>query len=162
MIQENQTQQLKPLAVVNNQGQAWWWFNSLAVIKASASDTGGQMTIVEITEPPDAPGPLHVHHHEDEAFWILEGDATFEVGGTTIEAHAGDFVYGPRDIPHRYTTGPAGCRMLFIFTPGGFENLIAAMSTPALSRTLPPPTSEEPDWEKVAEIAKAHGNELLE
>jgi hypothetical protein len=103
-----------------------------------------------------------VHHREDEGFWILEGEATFEVGGAVIEAHAGDYVYGPRGIPHRYSVGPAGCRMLFIFTPGGFENLIMAMSTPAGSRTLPPPSTEEPDWAKIAEIAKAFGNELLE
>jgi quercetin dioxygenase-like cupin family protein len=155
------TQELKPVAVRKDEGPAWWWFSSLAVVKASAVDTGGQMTIIEITEPPGMVGPLHVHHREDEGFWILEGDATFEVGGATIEAHAGDYVYGPRDIPHRYSTGPAGCRLLFIFTPGGFENLIMAMSKPAAARTLPPPSTEEPDWAKVAAIAKAYGNELL-
>ena len=133
----------------------------LAVIKATAADTGGQMTIIEITEPPGVQAPLHVHHREDEAFWLLEGDVTFEVGDTTIAAHAGDYVFGPRDIPHRYTVGDTGCRMLFIMTPGGFEDLVTAMSEPARSRTLPPPSEEEPDWERVAAIARAHGNELL-
>ncbi len=155
------TQTLEPVVVAKDEGQAWWWFSSLAVIKATAADTGGQMSIIEITEPPGMVGPLHVHHREDEGFWILEGDATFEVGGTTIEAHAGDYVYGPRNIPHRYSVGPAGCRLLFIFTPGGFENLIIAMSKPAATRTLPPPSAEEPDWEQVAAIASAYGNELL-
>jgi hypothetical protein len=102
-----------------------------------------------------------VHHREDEGFWILEGSATFEVGGRTIETQAGDFVFGPRDIPHRYTAGAAGCRMLFLMTPGGFEDLVIAMSEPAGSRTLPPPFDEEPDWERVAAIARAHGAELL-
>ena len=46
----------------------------LAVIKATAADTGGQMTIIEVTEPPGAEAPLHVHHREDEGFWILEGE----------------------------------------------------------------------------------------
>jgi len=67
-----------------------------------------QFTIVEITEPPGAEAPLHVHHREDEAFWILEGDVTLEVGGTTIEASAGDYAFGPRGIPHRYTVGDRG------------------------------------------------------
>ena len=57
-------------------------------------DTGGQMTIVEVTEPPGAEAPLHVHRNEDEAFWILEGDVTLEVGGNTVEAHAGDYAFG--------------------------------------------------------------------
>jgi hypothetical protein len=51
--------------------------------------------------------------------------------------------------------------MLFITTPGGFEELVIAMSEPAESHTLPPPSEEEPDWERVAAIAKAHDCELL-
>ncbi|MDP9368203.1 MAG: quercetin 2,3-dioxygenase [Chloroflexota bacterium] len=157
----SQAQTLQPVAVAKDAGEARWWFDSLAVIKATAADTGGQMTIIEVTEPPGVQGPLHVHHREDEGFWILEGDATFEVGDAIIEAHAGDYVFGPRDIPHRYMVGDAGCRMLFIMTPGGFEDLVIAMSEPARSRTLPPPSDQEPDWERVAAIAKAHGAELL-
>ncbi len=160
-VDMGQPQTLKPFAVASDQGEARWWFGGLAVIKATAADTGGQMSIIEITEPPGAEGPLHVHHQEDEGFWLLEGDATFDVGDTVIEAHAGDYVFGPRDVPHRYSVGDAGCRMLFIFTPGGFEDLLIAISEPAGSRTLPPPPDKEPDWEWVAAMAKAHGNELL-
>ena len=79
------------MAVRGDEGEARWWFAALAVIKATAADTGGQMTIVDMTEPPGAQAPLHVHHREDEAFWILEGDVTIEVGDATIEASAGDY-----------------------------------------------------------------------
>jgi quercetin dioxygenase-like cupin family protein len=157
----NRVQTLTPVAIARDEGEARWWFGSLAVIKATAADTGGQMTIVEITNPPGFAGPLHVHHREDEGFWLLEGDVTFEVGDTTIEAHAGDYVFGPRDIPHRYTVGDTGCRMLFIMTPGGFEEFVIATSEPAASHTLPPPSEEEPDLERIAAIAKAYGGELL-
>jgi len=157
------TQQTQdPLAVHAGEGQALWWFGSLAVIKATAADTGGRMTIIEITEPPGAESPLHVHHNEDEGFWILEGDATFEVGDTTIQAHAGDYAYGPRDVPHRYMVGETGCRMLFILTPGGFEGLVREMSEPAASRTIPPPSDEQPDMDQVAAIAARYGCELLD
>ena len=154
-------QGLQPVAVGMDEGEARWWFGSLAVIKASVADTGGQMAIIEITEPPGAEAPLHVHHREDEGFWLLEGSATFEVGDTTIEAEAGDYLFGPRDIPHGYTVGVAGCRMLFIMTPGGIEELIVATSEPAASRTLPPPLEGEPDWEHVASMARAYGVELF-
>jgi len=162
MTQDTQT--LKPVATRSGEGEPRWWLDCLAEIKATAGQTGGRLTLVEVTEPPNpagTPGPLHVHHREDEGFWILEGGATFEVGDTTIEAHAGDFLFGPRDIPHRYTVGEAGCRMLFIMTPGGFEDLVRAMSVPAQRRTLPPPSDAEPDWGHVAVVAKAHGCELL-
>jgi quercetin dioxygenase-like cupin family protein len=151
----------QPVAVGKDEGDARWWLGSLAVIKATATDTVGQMAIIEVAEPPGAEAPLHVHHREDEGFWLLEGSATFQVGDTTVEAEAGDYLFGPRDIPHRYTVGPAGCRMLYIMTPGGFENLVIAMSEPASSHTLPPPSDEEPDWERIAAIAGAHGCELL-
>jgi quercetin dioxygenase-like cupin family protein len=155
------TQQLAPTATPRGEGEARWWFGGLAEIKVTAEQTGGLLSILEITEPPNAAGPLHVHHREDEGFWILEGDVTFEVGDTTIQARTGDFVFGPRDIPHRYTVGDAGCRMLFIMTPGGFERLVRDMSVPAQSRTLPPASDDEPDWEHVAAVARANACELL-
>ena len=152
---------VKPTAVASDQGEALWWFGALAVIKATAADTGGLMTIVEVTEAPGTEAPLHVHHREDEAFWIREGDVTIQVGDEIIEAHAGDYAFGPRDIPHRYTVGPADCRMLFICTPGGFEGLVREMSVPAASRTLPPASDQEPDWEHIAAVAEAYGCGLL-
>ena len=76
----------------------------------------GQIAILEITEPPGAEAARHVHHKEDEGFWVLEGGVTFEVGGAT----AGDYAFGPRNVPHSYRVGPDGCRMLFIVTPAGY------------------------------------------
>lgn len=149
------------MATRAGQGEARWWFGALAEIKVGAEDTDGQLTIIEITEPPGTEAPLHVHHREDEGFWILDGEVTLYVGDETIEASAGDFAWGPRDIPHRYTVGPNGCRMLFICTPGGFENLVKGMSVPAESRTLPPAPDGEPDWEMVARVAKENDCELL-
>jgi quercetin dioxygenase-like cupin family protein len=40
----------------------------LTVIKVTGADTGGQIAILEITEPPGAEAPRHVHHKEDEGF----------------------------------------------------------------------------------------------
>ena len=154
-------QLLEPMLTRNGEGEARWWFACLAEIKVTAEQTGGLLSIIEITEPANAEGPWHVHHREDEGFWILDGDVTLQIGDETIGAHAGDFAFGPRGIPHRYTVGDAGCRMLFIMTPGGFENLVRDMSVPAKSRTLPPPSDEEPDWAHVAAVAKANGCELL-
>lgn len=162
MMQDSgQTNALEPIAVGRDEGEARWWFGGLAVIKATSADTGGQMTIIEMTEPPGAEAPLHVHHREDEGFYVLEGTVTFEVGGTVIGARAGDYAFGPRGIPHRYTVGDAGCRMLFICTPGGFEGLVVAMSEPAGSRTLPPPPDVPPDMERMLAVAEAYGCEIL-
>jgi quercetin dioxygenase-like cupin family protein len=151
------TEVTEPMAVRAEQGEARWWLGALAVIRATAADTGGQLTVVEVTDPPGVEAPLHVHHREDEAFWILDGDVTFEVGGKTIAASAGDFVFGPRHIPHRYKVGDAGSRMLFILTPAGFEELVRATSDPAQSRTLPPPDHPMPDEDRMAAALAAAG-----
>ncbi len=153
------TAKLGPSAVKAGEGEAIWWFDGLAEIKATAADTGGLLALIEVTEPANDEAPLHVHHREDEAFWIIEGDVTFEVGDTTIECHAGDYAFAPRGIPHRYSVGPEGCRMLFILLPGGFEDLVREMGRPAGSRTLPAPS--EPDFAHVAEVAERYGCELL-
>jgi quercetin dioxygenase-like cupin family protein len=155
------TQMLEAMATRSGEGEARWWFGALAEIKVTAEQTGGLLSMIEITEPPNMVGPLHVHHREDEGFWILDGDVTFHVGDVTIEARAGDFAWGPRDVPHRYTVGPDGCRMLFILTPAGFEGLVRDMSEPAAERTIPPASDEAPDMERVARVAQAYGCELL-
>ncbi|MBA2239780.1 MAG: quercetin 2,3-dioxygenase [Solirubrobacterales bacterium] len=151
----------EPFATRVGEGEALWWFGALAEVKVTAEQTGGLLSILEITEPPGAEAPLHVHHREDEGFWVLAGDVSFEVGGTTIQAGAGDFAFGPRGIPHRYSVGPNGCRMLFIMTPGGFEGLVRGMSIPAERRELPPPMNEEPDFERLGAVAQEYGCELL-
>ena len=82
----------------------------------------------------------------------------------TIEASAGDFVFGPRDIPHRYTVGDEGCRMLYIMVPGCMEDVIMATSDQAVSRTLPTHSDEEPtpeEMEGLKAVIKRHGYELL-
>ena len=161
MQQATEAQSLEPAVVRKGEGEARWWFGALAEIKAAAADTGGQLTIIEITEPPNSEAPLHVHYRDDEAFWILEGSATFEIGDTTVEAGAGDYLFGPRGIPHRYSVGEHGCRMLFIMVPGGLEDVLRKTSEPALARTLPPPSEEEPDIEGIKAIVAEHGYALL-
>jgi quercetin dioxygenase-like cupin family protein len=145
------------LAVRNDEGEARWWLGALAVIKATAADTGGQLTVVEVTDPPGVEAPMHVHHREDEAFWVLDGDIRFEIGGEVVEAGPGDFVFGPRDVPHGYSVGDTGARMLFILTPGGFEGLIRATSDPAGSWTLPPADHPMPDEEQMVTAQAAAG-----
>jgi mannose-6-phosphate isomerase-like protein (cupin superfamily) len=148
-------------AVRSGEGEARWWFGMLAEIKATAANTGGNLTIIEVTCPPGYEAPLHVHHREDEAFWVLEGSVVIHVGETSVPARPGDYAFGPRDIPHRFSVGDAGCQMLFILTPGGLEGLVREMSEPAAARTLPPPSSGPPDLARAQAIAARYGAELL-
>ena len=140
-------------------GQQRWFFGMLAEVKASAADTGGQYTLVEITAPAGLEAPLHVHYREDEGFYVLEGSVTILVGEETVALGAGQHALGPRDIPHRFTVGPDGARMIWVLTPGGFENFIDDVSVPAAAPTVPPASVLPP--ENAAEIVLRHGMELL-
>ena len=140
-------------------GRQYWFFGMLAEIKASATDTGGMYTLVEITAPAGLQTPLHVHYREDEGFYVLEGSATIEVGEETVELGAGEYALGPRDIPHRFTVGPDGAHMLWVLNPSGFEDFVDAVSVPADAPTVPPAHVLPP--ENAAEIVLAHGMELL-
>jgi quercetin dioxygenase-like cupin family protein len=131
----------------------------LAEVKASAADTGGQYTLVEVTAPPGLEAPLHVHYTEDEGFYVIEGSVTVIVGDDAVELSSGQHAFGPREIPHRFTVGPDGARMLWVLTPGGFEQLVEEASVPADAATVPPPNVLPP--ENIAEIVQRHGNEVL-
>jgi mannose-6-phosphate isomerase-like protein (cupin superfamily) len=149
------------MAVPSGQGEARWWFGQLVEIKATAADTGGRFTLVEVTCAPGYEAPPHVHYRDDEGFWVLEGTVTLYVGDKTIEAGPGDYALGPQDIPHRFVVGSEGCRMLWVLVPAGLEELIRATSVPAASRTVPPPAGEPPDLERIKPIIAAHGYEPL-
>ena len=145
------------------EGEARWWFDGLATIKATKEQTGGHYTLVEVLEP-EGEGPLHVHYREDEGFWVLEGQLTFEVGEETIKAGPGSFVFGPKDVPHRFTVESGPARLLFILSPAGFEEFVYATSEPAKEHALPPapegPPSEA-EMEHLRALARQYGGELL-
>src|SRR6266702_7947493 len=86
------TSALSPIALHADEGEAIWSFGVLATIKASTETTAGRVAVIEHLAPEGAGSPLHVHHREDEWFYIIEGSLTFWIGGRTIEASAGSFV----------------------------------------------------------------------
>lgn len=153
------TEPLPARVLAAGEGEARWWFGQLAVIKATAEDTDGGFTLVEITAGPGYETPLHIHHDEDEGFWMIDGSATFTVGEETVEAGPGAYLFGPKDVPHKWRAGADGARMLYLFTPSGFEEMIREMSVPAEELTPPPPDIGPPD--NFVEIAARFGIELL-
>jgi mannose-6-phosphate isomerase-like protein (cupin superfamily) len=140
-------------------GPQYWFFGMLAEVKASAAETGGMYTLLEITAPPGLQTPLHVHYREEEGFYVLDGSVAIEVGEETVELGPGQHAFGPRDIPHRFTVGPDGARMIWVLTPGGFDEFVEDVSAPAATATVPPPSVLPP--ENAAEIVLRHGMELL-
>lgn len=146
------------------EGEALWWLGVLATIKVTAEQTGGQYALVEIIAPDGYGSVVHVHHQEDEGFYILEGEMTFYVGDQMIKAHPGSYLFGPKDVPHAFTVDSGPARLLFVFSPGGLEGLIREMGEPARSLSIPPQPDEPPDeaeMEQMMAIAARYGGEIL-
>jgi mannose-6-phosphate isomerase-like protein (cupin superfamily) len=146
------------------EGEAWWCLGMLATIKASSEQTGGKYFVVEILAPDGYGSVVHVHHREDEGFYILEGEMNFYVGDQMIKAHPGSYLFGPRDVPYAFTVESGPARLLFVFSPAGLEGLIREMGEPARSMTVPPQLDEEPDEaerERTAAIGARYGAEIL-
>src|SRR5436190_13603013 len=152
---------VNPIALRQDEGEALWFLGVLATIKASRETTGGRVAVIEHLAPQGAGSPLHVHHNEDEWFYVTEGELSFWVGGRLIEAPAGSFVYGPRGIPHTFTVTSAQARFLLVTEPAGFEGFMRTLSEPAPSLTIPPPATEPPDLERLAATAAEYGIEIL-
>ena len=74
----------KAFGIKEGEGEARWWAGGLVTTKVTGKETGGLYSIVEVLEPQGAAAPLHVHHNEDEAFYILEGEVTFYVGESSV------------------------------------------------------------------------------
>jgi len=146
------------------EGEALWWFGVLATIKATAEQTGRQYSLVEILAPDGYEGVLHVHHFEDEGFYILEGEMTFYVGEQTIKAQPGSFLFGPKDVPHAFRVDSGPARLLFVLSPAGMESGIREMGEPARSLSIPPQPEAPPDeaeMERLMAIATRYGGEIL-
>jgi quercetin dioxygenase-like cupin family protein len=155
------TTAVSPIALRQDEGEALWFLGVLATIKASAETTDGRVAVIEHLAPQGAGSPLHVHHREDEWFYVTEGELTFWVGGRLIEAPAGSFVYGPRDVPHTFTVTSSEARFLLVTEPAGFEGFMRALSEPAQALTLPPATSRPPDPERMMTLAAEYDIEIL-
>ena len=122
------------------QGQSFFFLGTLMTLKASAGQTNGQFSLIEQLLPPGFATPLHTHHREDEAFYILQGRFTFFVGDAVLHVEPGAFVFLPRDLPHAFRVeGNAPARLLQLTTPAGLEQGFIEMSEPTTELGLPPP-----------------------
>jgi hypothetical protein len=82
---------------------------------------------------------------------------TFRVGGRTIEAEPGDYVWLPRGVEHSFALKTAQARALVFFAPAGLEEAFKQLGEPAQSPTLPPPDQGSPDVERIVAVMNAYG-----
>lgn len=108
-------------------------------VKISGKDTGGQLAVFEYIGKEKTGPPLHVHHHQDEIFSIIEGDYLFQVGEEKFKVKAGDTVFAPRGIPHTWIQLSELGRQVYSVQPAGkLEEMFLK-----LNEFKAPPTEKE-------------------
>ena len=111
------------------------------LVRAAAGSTGGAFSVFEEIAPVDT--PLHVHAHEDELFYVLEGEHVFRVGDREIPAGPGGLVFAPRGVPHaQRRVVPRTGRLLVLCSPAGLEGFFRELAEAARDGTLGPAAYE--------------------
>jgi len=139
------------------QDNPFQFFGSPTVMHATGASTGGHFLLLEaLSMPPGLASPYHVHHNEDEAFYVLEGTLAILCGDTWHMAGPGSWVYGPREIPHGFRVmGTSPARMLLQCAPAGFERFVRELSLAV--DAVPSP----PDMALLVAAAAKYGIDIL-
>lgn len=126
--------------------------------KATDDETRGAYAFQEMTVAPSFPWvPPHIHHNEDEAMYVLEGECTVRVGEHTRTLGPGTFVLMPRDIVHTFSNpGTVPARVIVISSPGA----VISYFEEAAELTNASPTGQ-PDMEQLAALASRYGIEFV-
>jgi quercetin dioxygenase-like cupin family protein len=131
-----------PRAYLLNAGEGLTGDTSL---KASRVSTGGALTLIE--SDTDGGAPPHVHHREDEAMYILEGEITARAGDQQFRASRGGFLFMPRGEEHEWDVVGERALVLILAAPAGLEEFLAEFHA-------------APDWAGRDEVAARYGLEF--
>ncbi|MFN4258680.1 MAG: cupin domain-containing protein [Gemmataceae bacterium] len=141
-----------PIITGPGEGKKVGVLHSQSVFKVESEQTNGAYAVLEQTIPPGGGPPLHVHRHETEIFYILEGQFEIRVGGQTIAAPAGACAACPRDIPHTFrNVGSSAGKLLLTVIPGHFSNYFKEVDA-----------LDDNDKEAVRALCKKYDVEILE
>ncbi len=126
----------------------------LIACKVTGKETGGTFALFETTTPPKCGAPPHVHHREDETFYVVAGTFDFQIAGKVIRAEKGAVVLAPKNIPHLFqNVGNDLGKLLIIAEPAGIEDFFAEFSQ------FDP--DAHPDLDRVKAVANKYGIEIL-
>ena len=124
--------------------------------KVSSKDSNGELLIYD-TRREEKGGPaLHLHHRQDEWFYVISGEFIVKVGEDTFSLKPGDSAFAPRKIPHSFakiSEGPA--QVLVLFQPAGsMEDFFHQMAK--LGKSVP-----KDQEKKLKELWHTHGMEIV-
>ena len=131
-----------------------WWKDGRITVKAGSAETGGAFAQIETDDPRGSGPPLHLHHDQDETFYVLEGEVTIVVGEQRMDLGVGDYLFASRGTPHAYVVRSERARMLVTVTPPGPEELFISLGVPVTGAEPPADTVMPPIKEMAQQFAR--------
>jgi quercetin dioxygenase-like cupin family protein len=142
------------------EGDAVWSIGGRFTRKVGGADSADRLSILEAIVTRTSEPRRHIHHREDEAFYVLDGQLSFHVGDAVLTAVAGSLAFAPMGIPHTFTVDIEPSRILVITSPSGFEGFVFDLGVPATGDE-PPPGLSLPAPEVILPIAERYGIEIV-
>ena len=125
------------------------------LVKLAGTDTNEAVAVVHLTVPKLSGPPLHRHSREDEWFYVLDGEITWQVDGQRFSGGAGASAYAPRGTAHTFQNfSDVPAHILVMVTPAGLERFFDEVD--ALNAGL-----STPDFAGTERLMKEYGMELL-
>lgn len=119
----------------------------------TGATTEGVVDVGEMVVQPSIAVPPHIHHRNDEAFYVLDGRLQLTVAGQDYDLEPGAFVFVPRGVRHKWVNSSSQpARIMLTFTPGGMDQFFVEMD-PLLKGPM--------DLEKILPVCAKYGYELV-
>jgi len=120
--------------------RSYWGPGDIYTFLVTGEESAGAYFSMLAIVPPKGGPPPHIHEHEDETFYVLEGTPTFRLGDRTVVGGPGDFVNIPKGVVHCFTNlSDQPLRMILTFTPAGIERFFEETLERALDLSQPCP-----------------------
>jgi len=146
---------------VVNPGESRFAFSNalqakLTPCKLTSEDSAGTLSAFELSALPQTGPYQHVHHREDEWYYVLSGEFLFKAGGVEHTLPLGASIWLPRGIPHVWAnTSTSEAKLILVCQPGGFEKFFEEMGTEMAK------VDSSSAQIKMKEVMRKYGMELL-
>ena len=143
-------------------GPAFWGPGDLYTFLVTGDETNNAYFQFEALVPSGGGPPPHIHHDEDETFYLAQGTLEMRMGDVVVSAKAGDFVNVPRGTVHGFkNVGGETAKMIVTFVPAGFEKYFEEVFPSAVDRTATPPAVTQELIDKMTVVAPKYSCEIL-
>jgi mannose-6-phosphate isomerase-like protein (cupin superfamily) len=140
--------------------QPLWFIDTLVHIHIDGIASDGTLALLDERGRRGNMPPLHVHHRDDEAFYVISGELSLFIDGEQLRLGPGQAALAPREIPHTRRVESEEAHWLVITSPAGFESFVRKVAEPAPADELPPPGRPH-DQAVLAQAAAKVGIEIL-